>query len=543
MEMPQSGPHMPAEPSRPGGPGLLPPIPAPERPRLADGVQLHGAVRDTGFERPQWLVERSGRFIQVTELLYHILVALDGEKTLDEIAAEVAEQTGRPVIGANVRTLIEARLLPMRLIAPASPPPDSAVAPLAIPPLPTAAALPTPLPPGAPAPADISPRPPARSPLQLTLRVGFLGADAIEPVARVLQVLFAPPILIPLVALALAGQAWLFFVHGIFGSVQAVLDYPLTLLLISAFILVSALFHEFGHASALRYGGARARGMGFGVYLMFPALYTDSTESYRLGRWGRLRTDLGGIYFDLIVSLGLLLLYAATHQEVLLAAVLLLDLEMADQFSPLMRYDGYWALADLVGVPDFFAFMGPVVRDMLPARLARLGPFARWRASGRKVPPLKGWVRVAFVSYLLIALPILAGSFLLLIVFAPTFFGMQWNALLMQIIEGILAWRDHAPGEVAVAAINGLLLLVTVGFFFYGLYRLLRSLIGALLRWGGQTSRRQAFAVAITLTVYLLLSLAWLPQLAPWTARAPAPGHAAPHSTAPEPTFTTSPPR
>ena len=39
-----------------------------------------------------------------------------------------------------------------------------------------------------------------------------------------------------------------------------------------------------------------------GLYLVWPAFYTDVTDSYRLGRGGRLRTDLGGLYFNAIVA-------------------------------------------------------------------------------------------------------------------------------------------------------------------------------------------------------------------------------------------------
>ena len=44
--------------------------------------------------------------------------------------------------------------------------------------------------------------------------------------------------------------------------------------------------------------------MGAGLYLVWPAFYTDVTDSYRLGRGGRLRTDLGGLYFNAIVAVG-----------------------------------------------------------------------------------------------------------------------------------------------------------------------------------------------------------------------------------------------
>ena len=41
--------------------------------------------------------------------------------------------------------------------------------------------------------------------------------------------------------------------------------------------------------------------MGAGLYLVWPAFYTDVTDSYRLDRGGRIRTDLGGLYFNAIV--------------------------------------------------------------------------------------------------------------------------------------------------------------------------------------------------------------------------------------------------
>src|SRR5206468_290169 len=72
---------------------------------------------------------------------------------------------------------------------------------------------------------------------------------------------------------------------------------PGLLLTVFAITVVSAGFHEFGHAAALRRGGGTPGAMGAGLYLVWPAFYTDVTDSYRLGRGARLRTDLGGLYF------------------------------------------------------------------------------------------------------------------------------------------------------------------------------------------------------------------------------------------------------
>ena len=43
--------------------------------------------------------------------------------------------------------------------------------------------------------------------------------------------------------------------------------------------------------------------MGVGIYIVWPAFYTDITDAYRLGKGGRLRADLGGMYFNAIFAL------------------------------------------------------------------------------------------------------------------------------------------------------------------------------------------------------------------------------------------------
>src|SRR5438034_995771 len=45
-------------------------VPVPERPRLADGVELAGEMVESAFKSPPWLVSRDGRYIQVSKLLY-----------------------------------------------------------------------------------------------------------------------------------------------------------------------------------------------------------------------------------------------------------------------------------------------------------------------------------------------------------------------------------------------------------------------------------------------------------------------------------------
>ena len=53
-----------------------------------------------------------------------------------------------------------------------------------------------------------------------------------------------------------------------------------------------------GYAAACHRGGAEPGAIGVAVYVVYPAFFTDVTASYRLSRAGRLRTDLGGVYFN-----------------------------------------------------------------------------------------------------------------------------------------------------------------------------------------------------------------------------------------------------
>ena len=59
--------------------------------------------------------------------------------------------------------------------------------------------------------------------------------------------------------------------------------------------------------------------------------------------------------------------YTATSSQVLLLVIAVTHLEMLDQLLPFVRFDGYFILSDLIGVPDLFARVVPIVKRALPA--------------------------------------------------------------------------------------------------------------------------------------------------------------------------------
>lgn len=105
-----------AYPAPRGGPGTAASVS--ERPALAPNVGIVGEMKETGFKDRQWLVQRDGRFVQLTELLYRVVEGSNGERTLEEIAREVTAATDWVVDADAVRSIIRTKLVPLGLISP-----------------------------------------------------------------------------------------------------------------------------------------------------------------------------------------------------------------------------------------------------------------------------------------------------------------------------------------------------------------------------------------------------------------------------------------
>jgi hypothetical protein len=229
--------------------------------------------------------------------------------------------------------------------------------------------------------------------------------------------------------------------------------------------------------------------------------YTDVTDGYRLGRWARVRTDLGGIYFHLIFVLGLMALYLVSGQEVFLAVVMVISFDILYNLLPYVRLDGYWALADLTGVPDFFSQMRPFVRSFFP------------RLKGDKLPSLKPWVKVAFALYVIFTIPVLALLFLLIFLNFPSLIATGWDSLIYQVREfssaqstGGLVLKSGLASQIVLIMLS----MLTVTYFVYSMSRIP---IRALWNWSRPTPLRRIAGASVSLGVIALLGFLWAPDL------------------------------
>ena len=303
---------------------------ATEVPKLATGVSLIGEYQASGYKEAPCLVRRSdGQTIQLTPLLYALVELVDGRRNTAQIADALAERIDRPVSEDNVRYLVTDKLGPSGLVKDAQ---------------------------------GNDPQVRKSNPLlALKLRMQITSEQRTNRLTAPFAILFRPWVVAPLVAAFLAVVVWVVFVRGLGGGTRALLYSPPLMLATFGLMILSASFHEFGHAAACRYSGGRPGAMGCGVYLVWPAFYTDVTDAYRLDRAGRLRTDLGGLYFNAIFAVATFAAWAVTGAEALLIMIPLQVLQMLHQLLPVVRMDGYHILSDLVGVPDLFARIKPTL--------------------------------------------------------------------------------------------------------------------------------------------------------------------------------------
>jgi hypothetical protein len=417
--------------------------------RRTDGVELIGEFEDSGFKNPPLLARRGdGQVVQLTELLYAIAAASDGRRDVQAVADVVSDRCGRKLTAGDALFLAERKLRPLGILALAD---------------------------------GTTPELDKRAPLMaLRHRKPLLSERVVNAGARPFTWLHLPLVTIPVLLALVAFDVWLFGVHGIAAGLRSALYDPLLLLAVLGSVLVATAFHELGHASACRYGGARPGVMGVGLYLVWPAFYCDVTDAYRLNRAGRLRTDLGGVYFNAIFALLAGAFFFITDEEAALLAAVVQHLIMLQQLLPLLRFDGYYVLTDLAGVPDILSRIKPIFRSLV-----------RGREREPRVAELKPWVRVVVTVYLVTLVPALLFLFAWMIMATPRLIATVHDSFGLQ-LDRI---HDSAGlAEMAVGALRIVALALPLAAMSLSVGRMGRMAGRGLIRWSRGSVARAAVA-------------------------------------------------
>lgn len=447
-------------------------------PRLSAGMRLHGEYQGSGFTEPKYIARRGdGQVVQLSRLLYLVASAVDGRRDIEAIAHRVSGRYGREVSSENIRYLVEKKLEPLGVTVPEGQEGERTDAP--------------------------------RSDLLLALkghRVIFNERRAVR-IARTLAWLHRPLVVALVLVGALALDIWLFGVFGAIEPVLQVLDQPVLILIVFVLTVASLVFHEFGHASACTYGGARPGCIGCGLFLIWPSMYTDVTDVYRIGRAGRLRTDLGGVYFNVVFMLAMAGAYFATGAQFFLAAVYLGHFEILEQLMPAVRLDGYYILGDLAGVPDLYGKIKPILLSLVPGTK---GTAARQEVSG-----LKKSARTIVATWVLTMVPLLAGELGYALWNLPRILTTMTRSLTDQLLGTGAAFVSGRIAEGLVGVIGCVMLLCPMAGVVYLSVKLGGRLFRAAKRSTAGKPKLRLALCAAGLAGLTALSYGWVSGLAP----------------------------
>jgi putative peptide zinc metalloprotease protein len=289
-------------------------------PKLDDRVDI-SPLETSSISQVYLLKTSDGRTFQISSKLYQLLRLLDGQKSLQEIASQFSSQNSKKYRADDISQIIERLLIPQGFL----------VAEQAY--------------------QGIQPERRLKSNGPLSLRIPLFSQKALLPLSGILSKLFYRPVFV-----ALSTMAFIILWVNL-PSLRA-FDFTKTIQMSHGWIMsyvllsLSVVFHELGHASACRYYRCLHGPVGFGLYLVFPVFYVDINDAWRLSRKQRAIVDIGGVYFQFVTTIVLFFVYMITQSPIFLMAIFLTYLMIFINLNPLFKYDGYWLLSDVVGIPN-----------------------------------------------------------------------------------------------------------------------------------------------------------------------------------------------
>jgi putative peptide zinc metalloprotease protein len=310
---------------------------------LRPELRAHARIHRQRFRGQPWYVlhdSASGKLHRFSPAAYRVIQLMDGQRTIDEIWTEVAAEAGEdaPTQDEVIRLLAQLHAGDL---------------------------LQANLPPDVDELAERGSKQKRQKLLQsfinpMSIRIPLWDPDAflnrtwplVRPIFSLLGVLLWLLLVLP--AIVLAGVNW----HELTANLSdQVLSAHNLLLLWLVYPLIKAL-HELGHAYAVKSGDGEVHEMGIMLLVLAPIPYVDATASGAFrNKWRRAMVGAAGMLVELflaaiamavwvMVEPGLVRSIAFNVLFVAGASTLLFN------GNPLLRYDGYYVLADLIEIAN-----------------------------------------------------------------------------------------------------------------------------------------------------------------------------------------------
>ncbi|HWR13908.1 MAG TPA: efflux RND transporter periplasmic adaptor subunit [Terriglobales bacterium] len=202
--------------------------------------------------------------------------------------------------------------------------------------------------------------------------------------------------------------------------------------------LFMAFFHESAHGLTAKHYGASVHNMGFQLIYLAPAFAIEITELWaRVGRRERLWAIIAGVWIEMVFCAiatiiwwgtpGGTMVHEWSYKLMMITGLVVLVVNM----NPLMKLDGYYALAEIVGVSELKERSTAFVSGWVKKHVFRLPVEYDY------VPPRRRWL---FVPYAL-----LSGAYSYLLLFAVSRFTYnvfhRFTPEWAFVPAGLVAWK------------------------------------------------------------------------------------------------------
>ena len=310
---------------------------------LRPQLRSHAQVQRQRFRGRPWYVLRdsaSGKLHRFTPGAYHVLQLMDGERSIDAIWKQVAVATG-----VDAPTQDEIIELLSKLHA--------------------GDLLQTDLAPDVAELAERGAKQKRQKLLQsfinpLSIRIPLWDPDAFlnrswpslawmfGPVGLVLWLLAMLP------ALVLAGMYW----DELAGDLSARVLGDQNLLLLFLVYPAIKLMHELGHGYAVKSGDGEVHEMGVMLLVLAPIPYVDASASGAFrSKWRRAFVGAAGMLVELFIAALALIVWALVEpglvRSIAYNVIFVAGIStLIFNGNPLLRYDAYYILADLIEIPN-----------------------------------------------------------------------------------------------------------------------------------------------------------------------------------------------
>jgi len=204
--------------------------------------------------------------------------------------------------------------------------------------------------------------------------------------------------------------------------------------LLIGFIVLKSL-HEFGHALTCRHFGGECHEIGVMFLVLVPCLYCDVSDAWKLkSSAARIMISAAGILVELFFAAFAAIVWMSTQPSPInsVAFSMMLVGSLGSVFvngNPLLRYDGYYILSDLVGIPN----LAQQSQEALHSMFRRV--FFRNQFESTHWDANANWLRVYGIAALVYRMILLVVIFLALNHWLKPL-GLQW--LLLPLSAGIL---------------------------------------------------------------------------------------------------------